>query len=73
MDQWAQAMNCQVNEHVYQTPFDGQAELECFERLCANEKSIVRCVGQWAHQYPGAAATEIGHHFMKTHPRKSND
>ena len=74
LDQWAQAMNCQVGEHVYQTPFDGEAELACYERFCANEKSIVRCVGQWAHSYPvpgkGWVATEIAHHFMKTHARK---
>ena len=74
LDQWAQAMKCQDGEHVYQTPFDGEDELACYERYCANEKSIVRCVGQWAHSYPvpgkGWVSTEIAHHFMKANPRQ---
>ena len=73
LEQWAKAMDCQ-SEQVYHTPFDGQAELQCFERFCKNEKSIVRCVGQWAHSYPIPGkkwvSSEIAYHFMQNHSRK---
>ena len=76
IQEWQQAMICDVIDLPYPTEYDGIDELKCTQSLCANEKSIVHCNGQWGHQYPltgnASASAEIAFKFMKDHPRKQN-
>ena len=72
--EWSNAMNCE-QEQSYSTPFDGIKGFECLERKCAGGKGIVRCAGEYGHNYPlwghHGAAAEIAWNFMKNHPRIS--
>lgn len=71
---WAEAIGtCDAQETLYETPFDGEKNLQCWQRKCSGN-SIVRCFGDWGHQYPVAEnkkyiTAEIGWKFMAEHPR----
>ena len=72
--EWSNAMYCE-HEQSYPTPFDGIKGFVCLERKCAGGKSIVRCAGEYGHNYPlwghPGAGAEIAWNFMKNHPRIS--
>ena len=73
---WAVAMDCDIEEEEYPTDYDGQNNWQCFERLCANGQSIVRCTGNWGHDYALPPhhydiTTRVAYKFMMNHPRKS--
>ena len=75
LQKWAVALDCTENEELYLTPYDGQSELVCFQRLCnEGQQAIVRCEGSWGHEYPLAenqkyVSAEIAFKFMMNHPR----
>ena len=77
LEEWSTAMKCR-EEEVYETPYDGIKGFECFERKCEKGKSIVRCFGEYDHNYPlwnqahHTASAEIAWNFMKNHPRVHN-
>ena len=68
MEFWGQAMNCEDEEHVYHTPYDGQNGLVCMERTCPDDNVLVRCQGDWGHEYPipfnTYVAAEIAYDIM---------
>ena len=59
MELWGQAMGCDETEHVYTTPYDGQNGLVCMERSCPGDNVLVRCQGDWGHEYPLPSKTNI--------------
>ena len=71
---WSDAMGCEDEEHSYQTPYDGNHGFQCFEKTCARNKAILRCFGDWGHDYPVPGhyniAAEVAYKFMLDHPRQ---
>ena len=56
---WGLAMNCEETEFVYNTPYDGQYGLICMARNCPENNILVRCQGDWGHEYPLPSETNI--------------
>ena len=74
LNQWAEAMHCTAQEEDYPTDFDGVNGFKCWVRACANDNSLVRCIGDYGHDYPlrdysHKAAAEVAWQFMKAHPK----
>lgn len=70
---WADKLGCESEERPYETAYDGQSGFQCFEKSCLNGQAIVRCFGDYGHDYPlsqKTAAAEVAYQFMKSHPRK---
>ena len=69
----AAKMNCEAEEKHYSTPYDGQNNFHCFKRQCAGLKAILRCFGDYSHNFPlphhPNVAAEVAWKFMKHHPR----
>ena len=66
-------MNCD-EEKPYFTPNEGQNGFKCYQKNCDQGIDIVRCTGEFTHDYPFTGTTiaaEVAWDFMKTHPRKS--
>ena len=76
LNRWAEAMHCTESEEDYPTGYDGVGGFRCWKRNgCANDNSLVRCVGAYGHDYPldspdtHTAAAEVAWQFMKAHPK----
>ena len=52
LGEWSNAMNCEEIELVYETPYDGIKGFECYERKCSQGNVIIRCTGEYGHNYP---------------------
>ena len=68
------AMGCDQEEEIYPTDHDGENGLQCFRRQCKNKTAILRCFGNWSHDYPLSDHIDIharlAFRFMKNHPRR---
>ena len=65
----------EIEEEEYPTDYDGQENWQCFERLCPSGQSLVRCTGNWGHDYalpPNhyEITSRVAYKFMMNHPRK---
>lgn len=73
LENWAQKMDCNEEEHHYSTPYDGQNNFHCFRRQCSGMKAILRCLGNYGHNFPlphhSNVAAEVAYKFMRNHPR----
>jgi len=73
LDNWAAKMDCEAEEKHYSTPYDGQNNFHCFKRQCAGFKAILRCFGDYNHNFPlphhPNVAAEVAWKFMRHHPR----
>ena len=73
MGWWKESLGCD-EEELYPTHFDGQYGFQCFKSPCLNSNEIVRCFGEWTHEYPIPGNVEVSarvaYEFMKNHPKK---
>ena len=66
---WADFFGCSEGEFPYLTGFDGENDFQCYQRICPDERNIVKCFGNWDHIYPVGwekiyVASEVAFQFM---------
>lgn len=74
ISEWKESLECQTDPIPYVTDYDGMENFQCTLWACRNNQDIVRCTGDFGHEYPlhsfHFASAEIAAEFMRTHPRK---
>ena len=69
---WQEVLGCS-EEMLYPTEFDGQYGFQCLKSTCLDSKEIVRCFGEWTHEYPipgnDEVSARIAYNFMVNHPK----
>ena len=70
IEEWSKAMNCE-SEMAYPTPYDGEENFHCSQRICLENRNFVTCSGNFGHRHPlsDSGAAKVAWEFMKNHPK----